>query len=152
MMNKLIYRSLVITFVGFSLAACSSKPFFDTMAKTPSELFTTQYGSGGTKLPENPEYHFLTGVSVSKDVTDKFGPPQIIESKGMKTVMTYRYWKNALGEPTYEENYLFTFNNNGFFEGVVKSVDLNGIHQTESKTEREEECPSRFTLCGLYKQ
>ncbi len=151
MMTKNSRNSLSFICLGLMLLGCSN-PRVDKANPIALVTFTQEYGSGGTRLPNNPGLHFRPGITTKKDVSKLFGAPQIVSSYEWGTVHTYRYWQNTIGQPRTEESYDFVFNSNGFLDEVIQYRNSNAIEEsTNDRVERENaECPERFVVCHLY--
>ncbi|WP_219623233.1 hypothetical protein, partial [Vibrio parahaemolyticus] len=64
-----------------------------------------------------------------------------------------RYWENKIGLPMYEEYVDFVFNDRGFLDKVATYSQRGSkrVETNQSKMiEREEECPSHYTVCQSY--
>lgn len=149
MTKKLVLVSAIVAVI----AGCSSPNNPKVAAQNTKITFTSEYGSGGTRLPEKPELFVDAGLSTASEVFKLFGQPQIVQSFPWGKVVTYRYWENKIGRPRYEEYVEFVFNDSGFLDEIVSYANSNSTPTTTGKEaiiEREKQCPSHYKICANY--
>lgn len=154
-----INKTFLVVTAALILAACGNS----NLARSPSEWpegtlsLTTEYGSGGTRLPSNVRYLVDQSFTTKSEVIDRFGNPQVVGKFDWGTVITYRYWENHVGSPRYEEAVDFVFNNQGLLDEVLQYSDTNPsrgkpVDAAEEMTESNKECPQHFRLCKSYRR
>ncbi|APX09794.1 hypothetical protein P3719_21805 [Vibrio parahaemolyticus] len=144
-MNK---KLMLAVMLSASLFGCAQNDSLD-----PVFGFTGEYGAGGTRIPNNPAYLVDPGLTTETELFKIFGEPQLTQSFPWGRVVTYRYWENKIGLPMYEEYVDFVFNDRGFLDKVATYSQRGSkrVETNQSKMiEREEECPSHYTVCQSY--